>query len=230
LFKDKKADDGMEAYYARNGETVTKWSTEPEDKSSLEPILISKAFKIRNLDTLEIKSELIMNIGGLNYKALKTEKRGHPNVPFEEEMKMILLDPELMAQSIFFSSDRALTLRGMGRVNCDKLLAPENTRTVMIEVENNIIPSVTISLDTTNSVIPYSRRENNVYIFDNIPVNASFDVIAVYMDDQGILFGQIKNRVISNKTKTENMVLNMKRSTETDLRLAVQELDDKRTN
>ncbi len=117
VFKDKKADDGMEAYYARNGETVLKWSTEPEDKTTLEPILISKAFKIRNLDTLEIKSELIMNIGGLNYKALKTEKRGHPNAPFEETMTMTLLDPKEMTNSIFFSSDRALTVRSTGRVN-----------------------------------------------------------------------------------------------------------------
>jgi hypothetical protein len=229
LFKDKKADDNMQAYYAREGETVTKWSKDPQDKATMEPILISKAFKIKNLDTMEIVSELIMNVDGLNYKALKTEKRGHPNAPFVEEMKMTLLDPAEIAQSIFFSTDRALTLRSMGRVNCDKLLAPENTRTVMIEVDNNIIPSVTISLDTNNSVIPYSRRENNVYIFDNIPIDASFDVTAVYLDDQGILFGQIKNRVISNKTKTENLVLHMKRSTETDLRLAVQEMDDKRS-
>jgi hypothetical protein len=233
LFKDKKADDDMQAYYAREGETVTKWSTEPLDRmSSLEPILISKAFRIKNLDTMEIVSELILNINGLNYKALKTEKRGQPEAPFVEEMKMTLLDPEEIAQSIFFSTDRALTLRGMGRVNCDKLLATENTRTVMIELENNIVPSVTISLDTINSVIPYSRRENNVYVFDNIPIEASFDVIAVYMDDEGILFGQIKNKVITNTpvNNTENLVLHMNRCSESDLRMAVQEMDDKRSN
>jgi hypothetical protein len=165
LFKDKKADDGMEAYYARNGETVSKWSTEPEDKTTLEPILISKAFKIRNLDTLEIKSELIMNIGGLNYKALKTEKRGHPNAPFEETMTMTLLDPKEMTNSIFFSPDRALTVRSTGRVNCDRLFNTENTRTVSIEVNNNKVPTVSIALDTNNAIIPYTRRENNVFIF-----------------------------------------------------------------
>jgi hypothetical protein len=220
----------MEAYYARNGETVTKWSTEPEDKSSLEPILISKAFKIRNLDTLEIKSELIMNIGGLNYKALKTEKRGHPSYPFVEEMTMKPIDSEDITRSIFFSNERALTLRSLGRVNCDKLLSPENTRTLMIEVANNIIPSVNISLDTTNTVIPYTRRENNVFIFDNIPMNAKFDILALYMDDQGVLFGQINNKVITNtpKTNSENLVLHMSRCTETELRLAVQKMDDKR--
>ena len=232
LFKDKKADDGMEAYYARNGETVSKWSTEPEDKTTLEPILISKAFKIRNLDTLEIKSELIMNIGGLNYKALKTEKRGHPNAPFEETMTMTLLDPKEMTNSIFFSSDRALTVRSTGRVNCDRLFNTENTRTVSIEVDNNKVPTVSIALDTNNAIIPYTRRENNVFIFDNIPMNAQFDVVAVYMDDQGILFGHMKNMILTDSPKNniETIPLTMKRCSEKDLRLAVQELDDKRSN
>ncbi len=232
LFKDKKADDGMEAYYARNGETVSKWSTEPEDKTTLEPILISKAFKIRNLDTLEIKSELIMNIGGLNYKALKTEKRGHPNAPFEETMTMTLLDPKEMTNSIFFSSDRALTVRSTGRVNCDRLFNTENTRTVSIEVDNNKVPTVSIALDTNNAIIPYTRRENNVFIFDNIPMNAQFDVVAVYMDDQGILFGHMKNMILTDSPKNdiETIPLKMKRCTENDLRLAVQELDGKRSN
>ena len=232
LFKDKKADDGMEAYYARNGETVSKWSTEPEDKTTLEPILISKAFKIRNLDTLEIKSELIMNIGGLNYKALKTEKRGHPNAPFEETMTMTLLDPKEMTNSIFFSNERALTLRSLGKVNCDRLFNTENTRTVSIEVDNNKVPTVSIALDTNNAIIPYTRRENNVFIFDNIPMNAQFDVVAVYMDDQGILFGHMKNMILtySPKNNIETIPLTMKRCSEKDLRLAVQELDDKRSN
>ena len=232
LFKDKKADDGMEAYYARNGETVSKWSTEPEDKTTLEPILISKAFKIRNLDTLEIKSELIMNIGGLNYKALKTEKRGHPNAPFEETMTMTLLDPKEMTNSIFFSSDRALTVRSTGRVNCDRLFNTENTRTVSIEVDNNKVPTVSIALDTNNAIIPYTRRENNVFIFDNIPMNAQFDVVAVYMDDQGILFGHMKNMILTDSPKNniETIPLTMKLCAENDLRLAVQELDGKRSN
>ena len=232
VFKDKKADDGMEAYYARNGETVSKWSTEPEDKTSLEPILISKAFKIRNLDTLEIKSELIMNIGGLNYKALKTEKRGHPNAPFEETMTMTLLDPKEMTNSIFFSSDRALTVRSTGKVNCDRLFNTENTRTVSIEVDNNKVPTVSIALDTNNAIIPYTRRENNVFIFDNIPMNAQFDVVAVYMDDQGILFGHMKNMILTDSPKNniETIPLKMKLCTENDLRLAVQELDGKRSN
>lgn len=231
IFKDKKADDGMEAYYARNGETVSKWSTEPEDKTSLEPILISKAYKIRNLDTMEIYSELIMNISGLNYKAHKVEKRGHPYADFEESMTMTLLDPKEITNSIFFSSDRALTVRSLGPVNCDKNFNPENSRTVMIEVDKNVVPSVTIALDSNNIVIPYARRENNVFIFDNVPLNAKFDVLAVYMDDQGVLFGHVKNVFLDNsKNSSENIPLTMKRCSEKDLRLAVQELDDKRSN
>jgi len=232
VFKDKKADDGMETYYERKGETVSKWSTEPEDKTSLEPILISKAYKIRNMDTMEIYSELIMNISGLNYKALKVEKRGRPDAAFEESMTMTLLDPNEMTNSIFFSSDRALTVRSTGRINCDRLFNIENTRTVSIEVDNNKVPTLSIVLDTNNSIIPYARRENNIFIFDNIPMNAQFDVVAVYMDDQGILFGHMKDIIISNSTKNniETISLKMKRCTEKDLRLAVQEIDDKRSN
>jgi len=198
----------------------------------LEPILISKAYKIRNLDTMEIYSELIMNISGLNYKALKTEKRGHPNAAFEESMTMNLLDPKEMTNSIFFSSDRALTVRSTGRVNCDRLFNTENTRTVSIEVDNNKVPTVSIALDTNNAIIPYTRRENNVFIFDNIPMNAQFDVVAVYMDDQGILFGHMKNMILTDSPKNdiETIPLKMKRCTENDLRLAVQELDGKRSN
>ena len=63
-------------------------------------------------------------------------------------------------------------------------------------------------------------------------MNAQFDVVAVYMDDQGILFGHMKNMILTDSPKNniETIPLTMKRCSEKDLRLAVQELDDKRSN
>ncbi|MFN5910012.1 MAG: OmpA family protein [Bacteroidota bacterium] len=232
LFKDKKADDGMEAYYAREGETVTKWSTNtPPGTNAGEPILISKSFKIQNMDTMQIVSELILNIGGLHYKAIKTEKRGRPSDPMLESMSTSLLDPQELTRSIFFSPDRAITVRATGRINCDRLLIPENSRVVNIEVPGDKVPSLSIALDTNNLIIPYSRRENNVFIFDNVPMNAKFNVLGIYLDDSGIYFGQLKNIVLSDSQKNsqEYLSLNMKRCTENELRAAVQEIDEKRS-
>jgi hypothetical protein len=63
-------------------------------------------------------------------------------------------------------------------------------------------------------------------------MNAKFNVLGIYLDDSGIYFGQLKNIVLSDSQKNsqEYLSLNMKRCTENELRAAVQEIDEKRSN
>ena len=228
IFKDKKENDGMETYYAVEGKGVTKWTTDlPEDSKALEPILISEAYRIRNMDTMEIVTEFIVNIDGLNYKVFKSRKRGHRLSPFQESVTQELLDQKEYVNSIFFSTDRALTVRDLGRINCDRLKRMENTQQLTVEIKSNLIPSLVVKLDSINMIIPFSRREGNVYVFDMVPTNSSFDVIALYIGDQGIFMGQLSNeKIIESPNSSENKrIISMKKYTERELRLAIEQTD-----
>ena len=233
LFTNKKADDGMEAYYAREGQTVTKWTTEPKDRTlEPEPVIISKSFKIRNLDTMEIKTEMLLGVNGLNYKVLKTEYRGHPSKPFSEKTEMDLLDSRQLASSIFFSPERALTVRTFGRINCDKNFDPQSIKTLEIIADSDIVPTMVLILDSITTVIPFTRREENKFIFENVPANTSFDIIAFYINDGEILFGQAENVILKREDKNDitEIPLQLKSMSEKDFRLAVQNVNDTRNN
>ncbi len=229
IFKDKKENDGMETYYAVEGKGVTKWTTDlPQDSKALEPILISEAYRIRNMDTMEIVTEFIINVDGLNYKATKSLKRGHRLSPFQESVTQELLDQKEYVNSIFFSTDRALTVRDLGRINCDRLNRMENTQQLSVEIKSNLIPSLVVKLDSINMIIPYSRREGNVYVFDMVPTNSSFDVIALYIGDQGIFMGQLSNEKIldSQDSSESKRYIGLKKCTERELRLAIEQTDN----
>ena len=96
-----------------------------------------------------------------------------------------------------------------------------------VEIKSNLTPSLVLKLDSINMIIPFSRREGNVYLFDMVPTNSSFDVIALYIGDQGIFMGQLSNeKIIESPNSSENKrSIGMKKYTERELRLAIEQTD-----
>jgi hypothetical protein len=103
----------------------------------------------------------------------------------------------------------------------------ENTQQLSVEVKSSLIPSLVVKLDSINMIIPYSRREGNVYVFDMVPTNSSFDVIALYIGDQGIFMGQLSNEKILNSqdSSESKRYIGLKKCTERELRLAIEQSD-----
>jgi hypothetical protein len=260
-FKNRSEDDGMMPYYAYEGETVMKWSTDaPPSANTMDSVLISKAFKMRNLDTMEITTEQLKNIDGTIYKVVTHQRRTHPSKDFETEVEMEETSQADLVSELLFSSDRSFTeqykpkaqklsftmpTRRAGYLNCDSPIfkyLPRNqpldsepmivSRTLTLEIVNSEVPSVSIVFDSLNTVIPYTRRENNMFIFDNVLQDQSFSVIAVYADNRGVMMGKLKDQVLKREAKADSdkMKMQMKPCTENEVRLAVQEMDDRRSN
>lgn len=259
-FKNRQEDDEMQAFYGYEGESVTKWSTqEPPSSTSMDSILLSKAFKMRNLDTMEIITEQLKSIDGVVYKVVTTQRRGHPLNDFVTETRIEEMNPDELVNSILFSKDRTITekikpgpnltnvtwrLRRVGLINCDRYWeqvprtkpgeppAAVVMQTLNLEIQNQEVPSVSVILEATNTVIPYSKRENNVFIFDNVPVGQDFEVIAIFADNRGVMMGQLKGQQLKNDPNSNlgNVPLKMKPCTENEVRMAVQEMDDRRSN
>jgi hypothetical protein len=102
------------------------------------------------------------------------------------------------AQKLSFT----MPTRRAGYLNCDSPIFkyPRNqpsdskpmivSRTVTLEIVNSEVPSISIVFDSLNTVIPYTRRENNMFIFDNVLLDQSFTVMAVYVDNRGVMMGR----------------------------------------
>jgi len=268
-FKDRYEGDNMQAYYGFEGASVTKWSTDtPAGTTKMDSILVSKAFKMRNLDTMEIITEQLKNIDGTIYKVVTRQHRNHPTKDFETFVDMEETSQADLVNAILFSPDRSISQKikprpqipdtmpkkftlaslSLGLLNCDspifKILPdfrkddPTDlepfivSRTLEVKVENKETPSISLILDEVNTVIAYTRRENNIYYFDNVPLGQKFEVVAVYADGRGVMMGQLKDKNVPKDPEAalEELTLKMKPCTENDVRLAVQEIDDKRSN
>jgi hypothetical protein len=62
-----------------------------------------------------------------------------------------------------------------------------------------------------------------------VPSNSSFDVIALYIGDQGIFMGQLSNDKIidSSDSSVNKRSISMKKYTQEELRLAIEQTDSR---
>jgi hypothetical protein len=71
----------------------------------------------------------------------------------------------------------------LGWINCDRFYEskqPKTEFTVEVNVSEDIDPAVVMVFKDINSVLPFSYRKGNSFVFSGVPVNAQIEIVAMH--------------------------------------------------
>ncbi len=104
---------------------------------------------------------------------------------------------------------KMLTFRvpALGFINCDRFVRDARPkRDVVVEVDKGYQPQVYVIFDEISSVMTYSYRENNRFIFSQLPVGMKISVIGI---EKTKIEGEVNFAIQKMKT-AEKLVANLK--------------------
>lgn len=245
-------------YACKAGDITKWSTDLPLNEERLDSIPLLITIKTKNLDTLEVITEALKNVDGIVYKEITTKRRCIASDPYVTDVKRLpssevdlvqamLYDPNIKIPPTFKPAPviprpinpRLFYIRTLGDCNCDRVRrrSPINdqevepmitSRTLEVTIDKDVVPSVSLVFDGVNTILPYSRRENNVYYFDNVPLEQNFDVLAVYADKNGLMMAKAMNKVIPKDGSAEvvKIPLALTKCTEQDIYATVKRIDD----
>lgn len=94
-------------------------------------------------------------------------------------------------------SELMMASTNMGWINCDRFTDENSPKEdLIVEFNGDFVPTVSIVFNDINSVLPYSYREDNKLIFQNIPINRDITIIGLHseINSDKILFASQKSR------------------------------------
>ncbi len=128
------------------------------------------------------------------YKFSSNEKKG------KIKIDSVLIEEEEYKQVLTLSSST------LGWINCDRFVNLKVERTdVLVSYDGEIEPSVYLVFKDFNGMMPYTSRENEVFVFDNIPIDLEATVVGVYRlaDSEDIYYAE--KPISTNKLASANL-------------------------
>jgi hypothetical protein len=87
------------------------------------------------------------------------------------------------AQDLYELGNLMLASNQLGWINCDRFYESKGPKTdfvVELESADDFDPALVIVFKNINSVLPYSYRKGNSYVFSGIPANAEIEIIGMH--------------------------------------------------
>jgi hypothetical protein len=85
------------------------------------------------------------------------------------------------ADSKFKMRQLLMTSSSLGWINCDRFYNSKAPKIdLIVKCNEEYIPELSLVFSNINAVLPYSYREDNKFIFKNIPINMEFRLVALY--------------------------------------------------
>ncbi|MDP5076934.1 MAG: OmpA family protein [Nonlabens sp.] len=170
-FRNRSSNDNMELFngLVRNGEVI--WNDEENTSRVLAPEI-----DIRSFDVPVLRES----------NAIDTVASTSPRTQLTPESEESEFNSALTRNLILRSSK-------LGWINCDRFLQEKNFKEVIIEIDENIEPNISLVFTDINAVLPYSYRIENTYVFHRVPLNYKVHVLGISKKkgQQNLMFAKI---------------------------------------
>ena len=107
----------------------------------------------------------------------------------------------------------------MGWINCDRFFDYDGPKgSFFVIIDNPNTPSVSLVFEDENAILPFAYRENNRYYFNDIPLDANVNIIAIHKNksQNEISYGESSINTAIGSTQIE-----LEKKTIQDLELAM---------
>lgn len=206
VFKNRTDGDGTKLYSGIETPNGIVWTDEntPDGEDFENVVFVQGKLKIAR-DSLASES---------NYDtALRTEYRIIDNKPYKINYRTDTtgVTTDTLSAEKFTTEDYqsmafgklSQKMNSLHYINCDAFYNNNNPKTcVTIQLDTHKNAKVFLVFKNVNGIMPYSGRENNLFMFNNVPTETSVTVIAVYEDvgSGQLWFGTAVGKIVRNYT------------------------------
>jgi len=169
LFRDRQEGDNTQLFTGAriNGEILWKQASNRYQKKSQNSVKSSSATYINQK---LVESEISFGLGGDQIVVVSKFSNG---TPISRDTTYYHYEQTAM--------DSLISVSKLGWINCDRFYRNSSPKIdFVVSVPGEMDPDVTLVFEEINSVMSYSYREGNKYVFRNIPECMKVKVVGLY--------------------------------------------------
>ncbi|WP_107038639.1 OmpA family protein [Brumimicrobium mesophilum] len=197
FFKDREVDDGTGIFIGSEDNNEVIWNQSWSGFTDISSYGWSVTY-YEGGDTIKKSQWWYEKIDTVTYKIRHTIQKG------VEKYDTLNAESEMLMKDLMLSSS------SLGWINCDRFYKSDGPKTdFVVEINEDFSPDISIVFSEINSVLPYSYREDNKFIFNNVPQGMKISIVGLYkstQDDQ-IYFASEKS--LTKSKSHDNLVFKL---------------------